>query len=217
MKTTTTAGLAAVVLVLTACGSDPDTDPAQTPTTTAEDTATTTTPEEEAAQTTTQPPQDDVTTTTAPPTPDDAATTTAPPTLSEAEQDQQDATQAVIDYRAVADRVYAGEAPAREFTPITSSPLRTEAIRLANSYGMAEKEQVGESAFEPDRAEPGDEEDTWVVYGCLDVTEVDVFDAAGESTVDRQTRVDRLEFRYTVLQRDGDWYVSQETPQDSTC
>lgn len=216
MKTTMTAAVTVLAMLLTACGGDNDTETATTTTETAAPEEPSTA--EESATTETAPPDDTTQTTTQAAPPDDVTTTTAPPTLSQAEQDQQDATQAVIDYLALANQVYSGESPAREFTDATWTPLRTEVIRLANAYKGGDWTQVGESKFEPDRAEPGDEEDTYEVSGCLDMSEVDVLDSTGERPEGYLPSPNpRREFRYIVLQWEGDWYVSQTTPLESTC
>lgn len=192
-----------VALVLTACSSEDDAAPTLPPTT------------HDVTRTTQD---DDPTETTTAPADDTTATTTAPPTLSPQEQDEADATAALVEYHRVLDAVAQGEAEIEALNPVAIGTAREQWITQFMLYREQGWTQEGEVVLEVLEVTHVDE-DQVDISTCSDVSGVDVLDEDGESivTVDRPDE-SLVDF---VLERDEDaehgWVVVEDVNRDEPC
>lgn len=88
--------------------------------------------------------------------------------------------------------------------------------KILNDQAMLGLKQIGETNVTPTTAAPTGTDGVYVVTACLDVSKVNVVDAAGKSQV-RPGRPDKTARDYKV-QRDGaNWYVVEDISQGKPC
>lgn len=205
-KATATAAMLAAALVLSACGGDNDDED---PTTL-----------DPAPTTTSAPPPDDTTVTTEPP--DDTTATTEEPTLSPEEQDEADVEATVVTYYEEVFLEVFGETEAslEETYPLLVPPARDDVIDLVRYDRAQGWTTVGTQSVTVDGVSIDDGQAT--AAACLDVSELDVLDDAGESVVE-PSRIEQ-QLIELVLVRDDEqqrsaygWRISEIRPSGETC
>lgn len=147
---------------------------------------------------------------TAPPT----ATTTPTP---ETPPEEAAAKQAVIDFWKVRDELASD--PALELTRL-SEVARGQALEAHRSTLISQAQsglrQVGSVVVTPNAVESATSAQRYIVAACVNVSQVDVVDADGESVVS-PNRMTASASDYTVEQDGEQWYVVEDTFEQRTC
>lgn len=125
------------------------------------------------------------------------------------------ATEAYASYRLVSEAIFAdgGSDPERLLTVATEEQYGRE-LTGYKELASNKLHAVGKSFFEPptlQMLESSGDNTTIVFYACVDVSNVDIQNAAGESQV-RPDRVDRYTTETTVVLHDGRLLVASDIP-----
>lgn len=143
-----------------------------------------------------------------PPTPKPPATATDAPLFASDEEALAAAEEAYAAYLAVSDQILmeSGSDPERLLKVATKSVFEAqlEGYKMTASKGWTSTGGTTVDSVSLERYEPSAEESVVIVYACIDVSKVDVFDVTGTSVVS-DARPDRTPVESTFdVSRDSD-------------
>jgi len=136
--------------------------------------------------------------------------------LTPAEKDQQSAEEAVRRYWAVLDELAADSSKSLNMVATVARGQAADQARIElgtlQSQGL---KQIGQSVVQSVAATPQDNA-TYSVVTCVDLTGVNVVDSSGKSAI-RPGRPDRQKYTYTVEKAPEGFFVTVDTLKGTPC